>query len=558
MSSNIFGFQGINTPLENLTNGRYNVADYTNLRTETLTRIVALENAAAYTPTDVVVQSSLRVNPGPGASGTLYVSGSSTLVGNVLMNSSLNVNGLITCNQGLNVGTQLQAQNAYITGDLTVDGATNVILDNVSADSATITGQVSAGTFVGNGAGLTNVDDTTKLPKSGGSMTGPLSGTVAGFTALNVTGNSQFDSVNADSLSVDGQVSAANFVGNGAQLSGVVLKVGDTMTGQLSVPGIFLTSGTITGNGEGLYNLQDVLPISGGTLTGELVTQNLRVDNPYTISGNGGGLVNLPKDTTKVDVAGDTMTGTLVTQNVVAQPGYGLYGEIFASRGITIYNGYTITGDGSGLNNLDDDTKLPKDGSGAMTGPLNARDINVALGYKYYGDGSELTGVIGTDSTKVSRAGDSMSGDLTLTAPAKYRGDGSALTGVVGIPIAPTMNYYTGGANTINFNSTAYDNYIRLASGTWCNIYFSGRVIGQKLTIIREIIQPTNGNTFYFGAASLAYRVYTLDGNVYNVISGSLGAAINYTYAAQQKIRSVFVVLASTNAGYSFDLVEIS
>jgi hypothetical protein len=543
--------------LENLTNGRYNVADYTKLRTETLTRIVALENAAAYTPTDVVVQSSLRVNPGPGASGTLYVSGSSTLVGNVLMNNSLNVNGLITCNQGLNVGTELQAQNAYITGDLTVDGATNIILNNVSADSATISGQVSAGTFVGNGAGLTNVNDTTKLLKSGGSMTGPLSGTVAGFTALNVTGGSNFDSVNADSLSVDGQVSAATFVGNGAQLTGLVLKVGDTMTGQLSVPGIYLSSGTITGDGAGLYNLQNVLPLIGGTLTGPLVTQSIRVDDPYTISGDGAGLVNLPKDTTKVDVAGDTMTGDLTTRNVVCPSPYGVYGQIYATRGITIYNGYTITGDGSGLYNLDDDTKLPKDGSGAMTGQLDAQDINVALGYKYYGDGSALTGVIGTDSTKVSKAGDTMTGNLTLTAPAKYYGDGSSLTGIVGTPIAPTMNYYTGGANTINFNSAAYDNYIRLASGTPCNIYFSGRVIGQKLTIIREIIQLSNGNSFYFGVG-LPYRVYTLDGNVYNVVSGSAGVAINYTYAGQQKLRSVFVVLASTNATYSFDLIEIS
>ena len=368
MSSNIYGYQGVNTPLENLTNGRYTVADYTTLRKEFNARIKALENTSQYEPNAITVQSSIHVIPGANGDGSLSATGSATIGKGLTVTQNLNCLGSMNCNGSFNIAQNLQAGNLYVVGDLQVDGNTNINLDNISADSAAVSGNISAGSmtisgnvtaaaFVGNGSALTAVDDSTKLPKAGGTLTGPLI--------------------------------ATSIVSNG----------------NISVNGGYQFSG----NGAGLTNIDDItkLPKAGGTMTGSLT-----LTAPAKFIGDGS-LLSYVDDTTKLPKAGGTLTGPLISTSILSN------GDITAN------GGFKFNGNGAGLTDLDDTTKVPKAG-GTMTGSLT-----LTAPAKYYGDGSQLSGVIGTDSTKVLKAGDTMTGSLTLTAPAKYYGDGSQLSGVI-------------------------------------------------------------------------------------------------------------------------------
>jgi hypothetical protein len=74
MSQNIFGYQGVNTPLESLTNGRYNVADYTTLRETVDARLSVLEKEQAQ-PTNVTVLGSLTVTPSSTLPGSITATG---------------------------------------------------------------------------------------------------------------------------------------------------------------------------------------------------------------------------------------------------------------------------------------------------------------------------------------------------------------------------------------------------------------------------------------------------------------------------------------------------
>jgi len=197
----------------------------------------------------------------------------------------------------------------------------------------------------------------------------------------------------------------------------------------------------ISGNGSGLTNVSATdstkLPLSGGTLTGALTTQNIAIQNGYYISGNGAGLTNVTAtDSTKLPLAGGTMTGTIT------------------SRDITVQNGYVISGNGSGLTNVNDTSKLPLTG-GTLTGTLTSRSINIQNGYIISGDGSGLTNVTGTDATKLPLAGGTMTGtitsrDISVQSGYAIRGNGNSLStvGIISYDQTAGQQLYPPGAST--------------------------------------------------------------------------------------------------------------
>jgi hypothetical protein len=222
---------------------------------------------------------------------------------------------------------------------------------------------------------------------------------------------------------VSGTVTAGSFVGDGSLITGVVSTdntklpiAGGTMTGTLNTLDVSV-GGIISGNGSGLTNLNDTtkLPKAGGTMTGTLNTLDVSVGG--VISGNGSGLTGVT-DAGALPKAGGTMTGTLVTQ------------------GITIGGGYTITGSGAGLTSVNDVSKVPLIGDSLITGNLTVQSGNITLaapGY-FVGSGSGLTGVTGTDNTKLPTAGGTMTGLLTtqnVSVLGVISGNGSGLTGVL-------------------------------------------------------------------------------------------------------------------------------
>ena len=110
MSSNIFGYQGVNTPLESLTNGRYNVADYTTLRETVDARLTVLEKQQAV-PENVTVNGSLSIVATATGAGTLTAAGSGSFGGTLYASGNIASNGGMVVNQ-----------NAHIVGNLYIGG----------------------------------------------------------------------------------------------------------------------------------------------------------------------------------------------------------------------------------------------------------------------------------------------------------------------------------------------------------------------------------------------------------------------------------------------------
>lgn len=260
MSSNIWGYQGVNTPLESLTQGRYNVADYTEMRAEFGARIQALENAGGFVPTNVNITGYLNIVPGSSGYGYLTTTGYANIAGavtigglatfsnDVVLGNNLTVSGLASLqnvdianvNAGdisadnLTVTNVLEAQTLDITatstfgGNITLTSPAKIIGDGslltgviaatatnalaCSGNSATATNVNYAGltgtvptwnqNTTGNALTATTANDPNKLPLSGGTLTGALN---MGANAINSTGS----------------ITASSFSGSGALLTGI-------------------------------------------------------------------------------------------------------------------------------------------------------------------------------------------------------------------------------------------------------------------------------------------------------------------------------------------------
>lgn len=146
MAGNIYGYQGVHTPLESVTQGRYTLSDYTSMRTELTSRLIALENQGGFVPTNVEITGYLHMLPGSAGTGEIETTSSIT-------GDSLYINTEAHCGNFLCDGA------AIINGTTTFGG-------NVTVNGGAI--------LSGNGSGLTNINDITKVPISGGTMTGSL------------------------------------------------------------------------------------------------------------------------------------------------------------------------------------------------------------------------------------------------------------------------------------------------------------------------------------------------------------------------------------------------
>jgi hypothetical protein len=200
--------------------------------------------------------------------------------------------------------TKLPLSGGALTGTLT--GTVGLFTTSLSAPNL-------SGSFYGNGSGLTGVSgtDNTKLPLAGGVLTGALTGTVATFTT----------SVSAPNLS-------GTHYGDGSRLTGVsgtdntkLPLAGGVLTGALTgTVATFTTSvsslnlsGTHYGDGSRLTGIAGGLPLTGGTLTGGLTgttaTFTTSVSSPSisgTFYGDGGNLYNIPSQINFVFDGGGT------------------------------------------------------------------------------------------------------------------------------------------------------------------------------------------------------------------------------------------------------------
>ncbi|MCX5795123.1 MAG: hypothetical protein NTY77_06490, partial [Elusimicrobia bacterium] len=129
----------------------------------------------------------------------------------------------------------------------------------ITAGSATFTSTVTAGLFVGDGSGLTNIPSSTALLAS----TNTWSAQQHFNNQITVSSN----------VIVNSSVTASAFFGNGAGLTGItatdtsrVARTGDTMTGALTlsgataniISGSSVTASAFFGDGAGLTNIPAV------------------------------------------------------------------------------------------------------------------------------------------------------------------------------------------------------------------------------------------------------------------------------------------------------------
>lgn len=180
MAGNIYGYQGVHTPLESVTQGRYTLADYTTMRTELTSRLIALENQGGFIPTNVEITGFLHMLPGGAGLGEIETTSSIT-------GASLYINGEmhggnVVCDNNLACGGILSGNGSGLT-NITGTDSTKLPLAGGTLTGPLISQAitVNAGYAIsGNGSGLTNINDITKLPLSGGTLTNSLTITAPG------------------------------------------------------------------------------------------------------------------------------------------------------------------------------------------------------------------------------------------------------------------------------------------------------------------------------------------------------------------------------------------
>ena len=349
MSSNISGFQGVKTPLQSMTNGQYTLADYTNMNRTLGARIAALEAVSAFNPNNVTIGGFLNIQSNSTNPGNLAVTNNTQISG------SLQVNKTATINQNLNVA-----------GNLVVGGAINFValsVNNLTSTNINNSGTVTSTSFAGNGSALTGVLDNTKLPLTGGTISGALDvvGTVTLTGDTNSTGN----------ITASG---TGKFIGDGSLL---------TTIPYTALTGIVPTwNQNTTGNAATATNV----PYSG--LTGTIPTWN------QNTTGNAATATNVAYSglTGTVPTWNQNTTGNAATATSVTNLSGGTAGRIpyQSNTNTTLFTavgtaGQVLTSQGTGAptwtaGSTNDPTKMPLAG-GIFTGPIQGFQWNAWYSY---------------------------------------------------------------------------------------------------------------------------------------------------------------------------------
>jgi len=255
-------------------------------------------------------QPTIVTTTAPAVSDTdrsLQNQGTLTINRELLVTNATTFEKTITVQGNTTVGQDLQVQgNGSIGGNLTVVGNTN------------LGGTVTAGSFIGNGFGLTgiqagNCNDCTR-------QQGPLTSAQVG------------------NIHIAGSIRAANFIGDGSQLSGIPTgcdtcvalqdnPFGPAQIGNASLSGR-ITAGSLFGDGSGLSNLNAANILAGvlndARLSGNVVLLNA-INNFTAATNSFAGSVGIATTSPlyPLDVVGDinSSTGLRVGGNLVCNSG---------------------------------------------------------------------------------------------------------------------------------------------------------------------------------------------------------------------------------------------
>ncbi|OGR78634.1 MAG: hypothetical protein A2X32_05135 [Elusimicrobia bacterium GWC2_64_44] len=340
----------------------------------------------------------------------------------------------------------------------------------------------------------------------GGGITNPLarlhisSAPGAGDLLLISTGPTPAAQAQLFRVNADGQVYGGSFYGDGSTLGNIVRKGGDTMTGQLTMGNSSFTVTSPLGATIPKLRLGPGVEISSAPASvrgGLMISSHVYLSPGATYYGDGSGLYNLTtQDSSKVLKAGDTMTGQLTLLNstlTVTGDAFSVTGSTFSVFGGSVaVGGYTypvrlsvtggilatssITAQGglfadnakvAGLGQFYNVTAASGtfwswDTMGAGYSVDTASGIKVRAGIVdapyFVGNGSLLTAVQGTDSSRLLKAGDTMTGNLRLAGSSVTIADNGAHYYALTVATAVSVNNYslavtTGGRVGVQVNN---------------------------------------------------------------------------------------------------------
>ncbi len=329
-----------------------------------------------------------------------------------------------------------------LTGIIAIDAA------RVPLSGGTMFGPLSApalsGVFFGDGSKLVGVSSSDKLPLSGGTLVGNLTGTRAAFS-ISVSAVT----LGATSATFERDIKANDItIGRGSSnnISSVAVGYNALFSSFSSVENTAVGGYAMTGNSTGSRN----------TAIGYIANSSNSSGSDNVAVGYGAAASSPQGDFNTVV---GTNAGRVSSGSRNTLIGYE------AGLSLTTSSNNTIIGNHLGTPGLSDTIiiaagsteRIRVNSSGLMTvqGSVSA----VTLSGTHFGDGSRLTSVLGTDTTKLHLSGGTLTGRLSgttatfstsVSAPAlsgTFYGDGSKLTGIIGGLITVTTVTPTGGAN---------------------------------------------------------------------------------------------------------------
>ena len=432
---------------------------------------------------------------------SLNVSGITTLshlgVTGVTTTENLQVAGITTINDLIASGIATFTGSLDVSGSIGINsavltGVTTISELDVTGD-ASITGNAGIGSL--NVTGISTFSDIT--------VTGN-----AGIGSLNVTGISTLETLGVTGTASAGflEVTGVSTFSNDVQISQDLSVTGNAGIGSLNVSGISTFSNiTVTGNaGIGSLNVTGVSTLGVTTATslslnevivsGLTTTVTLNVGDTTsgigaTIQNYGGAVFAGIITAAGIDVSGGE--GGSATFSDITVSGNAGIGSLNVT-GISTFNDdvqlskdLNVTGNAdigslnvTGISTFNDDVQLSKDlnvTGNADIGSLNITGITTLGGFTTITDSLYVSGIasVGTMIT--------MYGNTGVVSATSFYGDGSNLTGVVGLVSVTNIVFVTPDGNDNN------DGYL---------VSTAKRTVGAALTIAKSstVVKISAGN----------------------------------------------------------------
>jgi hypothetical protein len=386
------------------------------------------------------------------------------------------------------IGTQTPTEKLDVVGNIKASGG------------------VTATSFSGNGSGLTNV---TAGAANDLTCTGCVSSSEVDFL---YAGSSTKGGAATSALAANTATTATNALSlGGVAANGYVLKAGDTMAGDLSVPNLTATGSVSGATGSFSGTSTIVLRATKTDLTGEAILGESTATTGFTPGVHG----QTYSTEESVGVWGEALATSGPNYGVAGSnrsvSGIGVLGEALATSGSTIgVRGFvqSVGGVAGEFHNYAGGKILRGvAGTGAGTEVFQVDASGNVTAASFSGDGSGLTGV----SASVLAAG-TYSNALTLSnAGNSFTGNGSGLTNVAAATAATATNALALGGLAPSAYAPATGSAVYLAkagdtmAGT-LNLPANGLVAGSNQLVL-------SGGNVGIGTASPGERFQVAGGN---------------------------------------------